>query len=53
MIAPKAALPLIEAAKRDIVNVSNIQQNAFNITEGTEFTLSNCVFGENEPKVQR
>ena len=53
MTAPKSALSLIELAKRDIVNVSNIQTADLLVGEGTEYTLTKCVFGENEPKQQQ
>ena len=53
MTAPKTALPLIDKAKRDIVNVSNIQAADFSVTEGADYSLTTCVFGENEQKPQQ
>ena len=52
LVVPNTALDSIQSTLQDIINVSNIQEGALNLTGGTEYQLNNCQFGENEPKKQ-
>lgn len=46
----KRAIALAEAALGDIINASNIKENAIHFVEGESLKLTSCTLGENEKK---